>query len=127
MLVALAGTLLFLGFERYRIPLRDWLLSEPGAIANRVKLVSFLTAVVLSAPVLAFSVYAWRLGARVLRAREFPPPGYRLVRDTPVIVGQAAIYRGRGLKALALCLGAVSALLWLLFWHITGVLGEGAP
>jgi hypothetical protein len=41
----------------------------------------------------------------VLRARQFPPPEYRVIRDTPVIGGQAAVLRGRGLKVLAVCLG----------------------
>ena len=60
----------------------------------------FLSAVVLSAPLVAFAVYLWSLGAKVLRARQFPPPGYRVIRDTPVIGGQAAVLRGRGSKFL---------------------------
>ena len=31
------------------------------------------------------AAYLWSLGAKVLRAREFPPPGHRVIRDTPVI------------------------------------------
>jgi hypothetical protein len=113
-LSALVGTVLIIGFERYRTPLRDWLVSEPEAMAHRVNLVFLLSAAVLSAPPLAFAIYLWSLGAKVLRARQFPPPGYRVIRDTPVIGGQAAVSRGRGFKVLALCLGVASALLWLL-------------
>ena len=56
-------------------------------------------------------------GAKVLRAEQFPPPGYRVIRDTPVIGGQAAMSRGRALQMLALWLGAASALLCFLLWR----------
>jgi hypothetical protein len=123
---ALVGTVLIVGFERYRTPLRDWLFSEPEELAHRVKLVFLLSAVVLSAPLVGFAVYLWSLGAKVLCARQFPPPGYRVIRDTPVIGGKAAVSRGRGFKVLALCLGVASALLWLLLWRLAWVLSEGA-
>ena len=122
----LVATLLIVGFERYGTPLRDWLLSEPGELGYRVRLVFFLSAAVLSAPLVAFAVYLWSLGAKVLRARQFPPPGSRVIRDTPVIGGQAAVLRGRGLKVLAVCLGVASVLLWLLLGRLAWVLSEGA-
>ena len=118
------GALMILGFERYRTPLRDWLLSEPGEQARRVKLVFSLMAALLSAPLVAFAAYLWSLGAEVVRAGVFPPPGYRVIRDTPVIAGPAAVLRGRGLKALAVCLGVASALLWLLLWWLSRVFSE---
>jgi hypothetical protein len=121
----LVATLLIVGFERYRTLLHDWLLSEPGELGYRVRLVFFLSAAVLSAPLVAFAVYLWSLGAKVLRARQFPPPGYRVIRDTPVIGGQAAVLRGRGLKVLAVCLGVASVLLWLLLGRLAWVLSEG--
>jgi hypothetical protein len=119
---AIAGTLLLVGFERYWIPLHDWLLSEPGKFRLRVNLVLLVSAVLLSVPLLAFTAYLWSFGAAVLRAKQFPPPGYRVIRDTPVIDGRAAISRGRGLKMLALCLGVVAAVLWLLLWRLAWVL-----
>ncbi len=123
---ALVGTLLIVGFERYRTPLRDWLLSEPGEMAHRVKLVFLLSAAVLSAPLVAFAVYLWSFGAKVLRARQFPPPGFRVIRDTPVIDGRAAVLRGRGFKVLALCLGVACVLLWLLLWRLASLFSDHA-
>ena len=120
------GALLILGFERYRTPLRDWLLSEPEERARRVKLVLSLTGVLLSAPLVAFAGYLWSLGARVVRAEVFPPPGYRVLRETPVIVGPPAVARGRTLRAFALYLGIASALLWLLLWWLGRVVSEHA-
>jgi hypothetical protein len=100
-LSALIGTLLLVGFERYGTALRDWLLSEPGELAYRVRLFFFLSALVLAVPLSAFAVYIWSLGAKVIGTRQFPPPNYRVTRDTPVIRGQAAVLRARGLKVLA--------------------------
>ena len=62
----LVATLLIVGFERYGALLRDWLLSEPGELGYRVRLVFFLSAAVLSAPLVAFacqSLVAWCQGA----------------------------------------------------------------
>ena len=124
---AFVGAVLIVGFERYRAPLLDWLLSEPDELAARVMVVFLLAAALLSAPLVGFAVYLWSLGAKVLHAGEFPPPGYGVIRDTPVIDGQAAMSRGRGLKVLALCLGLAAALSWLLFWRLALLLGQGAP
>ena len=121
---AVIGVLLIAGFERYRIPLRDWILADPGTAPDRIKAVLFLLAALLSVPLLAFAVYLWALGARVIRAREFPPPGLRLIRDTPVITGEAALSRGRRLKILALGCVLASAVLVFLLWRLASVLGN---
>lgn len=118
---ALVGTVLIVGFEHYRTPLRDWLESESRD--HRVTLVFFLAAA-LSAPLLAFAAYLWSLGSKVLWAREFPPPGSRVIRDTPVIAGKAAVLRGRALRALALGLGLASGILCLLLWQLAQALRE---
>jgi len=88
-----AGVLLILGYERYRIPLRDWVLSDPGKFALRVKLVFLLSGAFLAAPLVAFAIYLWSFGASVLRAQQFPPPGYRVIRDTPIIAAVSRCWR----------------------------------
>jgi hypothetical protein len=115
---AFAGVLLILGFERYRIPLRNWLLSDPGKFALRVRLAFLLSGAFLAASLVAFAIYLWSFGASVLRGQQFPPSGYRLIRDTPIMLGQAAMSRGRGLKILALFLGVFAVLLCLLMWRL---------
>lgn len=119
---ALVGTLVIVGFEHYRSPLRDWLLRKPGEPAHRLKSVLVLATAILSAPLAALAVYLWLLGSTVLRAQQFPPPGCRVIRDTPVIGGRGAVLRGRSLKALALCLGVASALLWCFLWRLDRVI-----
>jgi hypothetical protein len=117
---ALGGTLLIAGAAHFRAPLLDSLLSEPRERASRLRLLLLLAAAGLSVPLVLFAAHLWSLGSRVLQARQFPPPGYRVIRDTPVVVGPAAIARGRGLKALALFLGAAAVLLSLLLWRLAG-------
>jgi hypothetical protein len=123
---ALVGSLFIAGFERYRTPLREWLLSDPRAATHRVKLALVLSAALLTAPIVAFAVYFWRFGDTILRARQFPPPRHRVVRDTPVLDGPAAVRRGRAFKILALGLVVASAVLWLLLWRLAPTLAPGA-
>ena len=112
------GVALIAGIEHYRVWLRDWLLAEPGATALRIKVVFRLFAALVWAPLLGFAAYLWSLGVKVLRAKEFPPPGYRVIRDTPVITGAAAVSRGRRIKTLALGCAIASALLGILLWRL---------
>src|SRR5688572_19353929 len=87
------------------------MLADPGASTKRARVAFLALAALLLAPLLAFAVYLWSLGGRVLRAQEFPPPGLRVIRDTAVLTGARAVSRGRLLKVLA-----VSALSVVLCW-----------
>ena len=64
-----------------------------------------LAALVAVAPLVGFAAWIRRLGRRVAAAERFPPPGSRPVRPTPVLVGTAAVARGRVLQRLAWLLG----------------------
>jgi hypothetical protein len=121
---AATGALLFAAFEHFREPFREWLSSEPAETARRARLAVYISAFVLSAPVIAFAIYLWLLGARVLRAQQFPPPGTRVIRDTPVVGGSGATVRGHVMQILAVCLGASAALLWLFFVWLARTIGH---
>ena len=123
---AVVGALLIAGFEHYRTPLHDWLLSEPEQLGRRVRVGLLVVAAGLSLPVLGFATYLWSIGTKVVQAEEFPPPGYRVIRDTRIIAGPNAVLRGRTIKALALCLAVASALLWLMLWWVARVVSERA-
>ena len=123
----LVGVLLILGFGRYSGSLRTWIKSDPAAAADRLTLALVGLSIVLSAPAIAFAVYLWALGGRVLRAEEFPPPGYRVIRDTPVVGGQGARVRGYAFRILAACLVVTTLLLWLMLWRLARLLAAGAP
>lgn len=115
---ALVGVLCLLAIERYRDPLLDWISAEPAASAQRFRRVLLAAAALLTLPLLGIAAYLWALGRRIEAAAAFPPPGMRVIRDTPVVSGASAVSRGRWLKRLALiCVIAALALGWML-WRL---------
>ena len=113
------GALLILALEYSRTIVRD-----PAELARRLWLVFSLLAVLLVASPIAFAVYLWSVGTRILRAGEFPPPGVRVIRDTPILSGAAAVARGRGFKALAAALAVAAAILGIFLWRVASWLGR---
>ena len=118
---AVTGALLLLALEVYQDPLLDWLRSQPR---ERMTIVFSLLAAILSAPLLALAAYLWLLAGKVIKTEVYPPSGLRLIRDTTGVTGSAALIRGRMLKAVAVCLGIVSGLLYLAFWWLVRVLTD---
>ena len=73
-------------------------------------------------PLLAMSVYVFREGSRIVRARRFPPPGQQVIKDTPIIEGNQAVRRGRAIQLIALLMAAISLAMPLLpQWLITQI------
>jgi hypothetical protein len=118
----LIGAALLMGFERYSARSRQWLSSEPKELAYRVKVVCAVAALLTSVPVLAVAAYVWRFSAAVISAQECPPPGRRVIRDTPVVVGPAAVFRGRGFQVLAACLAVAAAIVSVMLWRLARAL-----
>lgn len=112
---AILGIVLLCAFELYREPLLGWLRAQP----SRVSVIFLLLAGMLSVPLFALAAYLWFLGAKVERSELFPPAGLRMVRDTTVITGTAAVRRGRVLKVLAVALVFVAGLLCVVLWSLT--------
>ena len=120
------GAFLLAAFTRYRGALSNWVLADPGSSAQWVKLVLLLPTALRLAPLLALAVYLWALGGKVVRAREFPPPGLWVIRDTPIVTGERAVPRGRLLRVLALGCGIASVALAVLLWRFGLRLGSRA-
>jgi hypothetical protein len=120
---ALAGTLLLLAFMYYRGQRLDWLRFQLG---EHVAIMLLLAAALLCVPLLALAAYLWLLGAHVIKTGVFPPPGLRVIRDTAVVTGSSAVLRGRGLKVLAVCLGAISGVFGMMLWWLARVFNETA-
>lgn len=116
-----AGALLIAAFERYRGALIDWVRVDPVRSSDRIELIFFLFALLLSAPLVAMAVYLSSLGGRAVAAGEFPPPGCRVIRDTPIISGDQAVSRGRWLQGVAVMLTAVSVAMGLLIWRVASL------
>lgn len=123
---AAVGGLLIAGFDHFGESFREWLSSEPAHTAERARLAMYLSALILSVPLIGLAVYLWLVGARVQRAQQFPPPGFRVIRDTAIVGGSAAVTRGQVIQVLALCLGLAAALMWLFFWWLARTIGQGA-
>jgi hypothetical protein len=66
---------------------------------------------VFALTVAAFGLHTARLGKRVSIARQFPLPGTRVIRDTRVVRGRAAVLVGRGQAFLGKALIVLSAAL----------------
>jgi hypothetical protein len=66
----------------------------------------------------------WRSGTGVRRAAQWPLPGSRVVRDTPVLVGDPAIARGRLMQVIGivlfLCVACAAVIAWRLYHALAG-------
>jgi hypothetical protein len=98
-LAFLAGSGLMVAFEYHRIEVRDWfvaVLLTPG----RRPLGAILLVGALTVPLVAPAFHFVRLGTRIVQAKRFPPEDQKVIRDTPIVRGCAAVRRGRLLQAL---------------------------
>jgi hypothetical protein len=123
---AVVGAVLLVVLERYRAPLREWLLSEPEQSAHRLKFVFLLVSVAMSAPLFGFAAHIWCLGDKVIRAQQLPPPRARVVCDAGVLRERRAVARGHSFKILAVFLAMVAAVMWCLLWRLASALTERA-
>lgn len=123
-LVVGAGALLgvvLLGMARGRGPaLAAWVAED---VESRLRLVMTVLTLVTTGPVLGVAGYIWYLGGRVVRAGRYPPPRARVLRDTTVLTGQAAVRRGRLAQAAAAVLGLAAGLLAFFLWRLLVLLG----
>jgi hypothetical protein len=103
--------------------LADWLVADPSSVEVRVRVLLFVTLAVAILPSLAFAAYLSWLGGAVVRAEEFPPAGWRVVRDTPVLRGAAAVRRGRLVRGFGLGLAGVASAVGLVSWRLVAAVG----
>jgi hypothetical protein len=116
-----AGALLLAAFERNRGALVDWVRADPARSSERIELILAVFAVLLLAPLVAMAGYLSLLGRRAVLTQEFPPPGFRVIRDTPIISGDQAVSRGRWLQGVAVMLTVASVVIGLLIWRLASL------
>jgi hypothetical protein len=107
-----AGVIAVLGWAAYFF-LQEWLARLAGADPAHMR-ESLERALVWGSwaamlPVAVLAVWLWVYGARVRRAGRFPPLGAKVLRDTPVLQGDAARLRGIALKVIGAFLGLLVA------------------
>jgi hypothetical protein len=107
--------------------------SPPGLVAwvredyrTRLAIVIVIMLVVVAAPPLGLAVYLWRLARRTLSAERFPPPGSRVVHDTPILTGDSALARGRMLQVMGAMIGMGALLIALALLRL-GALAWNTP
>ena len=122
---AALGGLLISGFDHFREPFREWLQSDPAETARRARLALSVSMFVLFVPTIAFAIYFWLLGKKVLLSQQFPPPGYRVTRDTHIVRGAAAVTRGHAIQILAAGIGASATVLALFVMWFAQTMGQG--
>lgn len=105
--------------------IQSWIVADSQAMIHRIRIAIVLISALISLPLFAFSCYLWHLGAGIIRAQEFPPSGYWVLTDAPVIRGTKALFRGRAIKILGICFGAASILFGFLFWTMAESLLDG--
>lgn len=107
-----AGAIAIAGWAAY-FALQDWLArlprSDPARMRESLECALVWGSWAAMLPVAVLAAWLWVYGARVRRAGRFPPPGAKVLRDTPVLLGDAARLRGMVLKVLAAFLGLLSA------------------
>jgi hypothetical protein len=89
--------------------------ADTGRVSYRAICIGFLVFVgAIALGVTAIGVSIARNGSRVIAAGRFPLPGARVVRDTRVQTGRAAMVVGRGQRVIGFLLIVLAAALFAL-------------
>jgi len=93
--------------------LQDWLaglhIADPVETRHALEDAMIWGSWAACLPVVSLAAWMWMYGGRIVRAGRYPAPDSRVVRDTPVLHGDAARLRGTLLRVLAVFLGLFSA------------------
>jgi len=118
--MALAGVGLFFGHK--------WL-SEVAAQTDTHSLVRELRRIIgiaLTGSAICLALLAWyaaRKATQVKSHQQWPAPGVRVLRDTRIRRGEAALRIGKLLMFICLALLALSVLMGLVVWRLLSLMG----
>jgi len=104
--IAVAGWAAFFAMQEWLARLQG---ADPAQLRESLERALVLGSWAAMLPVAVLAGWLWVYGVRVGCAGRFPAPGAKVVRDTPVLTGDAARLRGTALKVLAAFLGLLSA------------------
>jgi len=117
------GVAAILGFDQAREAIQSWLLEHIDFVLEH-PIVVLLGAFIFASPILAAGIYCFLFGNRVVRAQRFPPPGYAVVRDTPILQGRQGVWRGRIIQFISLLLLCSAAAIPFILWYLFRSLGS---
>jgi hypothetical protein len=125
---AAAGALLIFGAGLARPSVQAWVEED---LHSRLTIVVLVLTVIAAGPPLGLAFYLWQFGGRVIATARFPPPEARVIKDVPVVSGEAARSRGRALRLFAamiaigaLLIGAILLRLAVLVWTQGSGIGD---
>lgn len=121
-LVAGVGGVLVLLVQAQASSWAEWFTADPARSRQRVTYLVWALAAAFILPTLALSAYLWLLGSRVVESGRFPPRGMPVLRDTVVVFGAEARWRGRVQQVLAGLLGIAVAGFAVLLWRLLALL-----
>lgn len=98
-ILVLTGTAA-IAFHFYGGRVERWAQDQLLELANRPQIL-FLLAFVLMIPLAGASIPVFRQASKIVKSERIPPPGAKVLKDTPVITGKKAIRQGRGLQIMA--------------------------
>jgi hypothetical protein len=119
---AIVGSFLIKVAPRYEPEFERWIRQAP---TTRLVLAGLVLTALTTGPLLGLAAYLWALGRRTIRAGRYPPPGYRLMRDTRGLTGRPAAERGRLIEWLGAAMCVVALALAFSLWRV-GFLLAGA-
>ncbi|MEW5974219.1 MAG: hypothetical protein AB1898_00295 [Acidobacteriota bacterium] len=114
---AALGMMLILTFQSQQGSIENWLLEHREYLVAHPAVVGLAVLLLLS-PALAGAGYLWRVGTRIIVTERFPPAAAKVIRDTMVISGRAAVRRGYLLRVLAGVLALNCLLIIAAIWYL---------
>lgn len=104
----------------------EWLAEDPERVREYFAYIVGAIAFVFS-PLFVFGYYAWQIGMKVIRAKRFPPPGMKVIKDTVVVKGRQAVSRGRALQVCGVILWVTAIAFPMACWQILGKVLSDMP
>jgi hypothetical protein len=120
-LIFVLGAVLWVMLQRWLTELKQ----VPASAAQAQLLTAFAWAFgSVCVAVIWLATSLWRSGIAIRRAAQWPLPGSRVVRDTPVLRGEAAVARGRLMQVsgvvLFLCAACIAVVAWRVYYAFAG-------
>jgi hypothetical protein len=115
---AVLGVAVIVVMDMSRPALIAWATSDPSLTRMRVQVLIAGLGLLLFLPLLAAAAYLWLFGRRVLREERFPPQGASVLRDVPIVRGEAARRRARTLQTIGLVMAAAAVLMSLVLFRL---------
>ena len=110
--------------DRYDQVVMDWIVAEPARMGMRARLVFLMIGIVIAVPMLAGSVWMWRMARDVIRGKRFPPEGQNVIRPTRIWSGDSAVELGCFFQVCSGILVAATCLLPVILLDLASMLDQ---